>query len=335
MVVKKKPKVYQKPPDKYHFEKQAQDLSLQNVHGFSIIEPDYSENSDKLEEKVPLHAISWGWNASKRAGNATEVEIREPGMVQRSIKQNYMTSGAGTHHSVLLSDDGSAYTFGEGRSGQLGIGNPFSDHLGGYIQSFPRETNPTGITKFGRGIKRDIKMVEIACGCNFSIGREINVTEALRHCLGYMHLLVIIIIWATTTDILLLLIVQTKRTTSEYCKTFKNVSRKPHNTKGLKNILFVFTNRLSKYAKMFSITLSDVVYCPPRTVSRRARSRRAALFMGQRSPRTAWCWTVCVYGVLSKCYSPHGRPQGCPGSSGSSSCTCDRLKRCSLLMGRR
>lgn len=189
--MKRKKKVpCQPPPEKYHFEKKASDLALQKVYGISILEPEYeTEKTKPTDEPAPLYAISWGWNASKRAGNVTAVEVREPSMVQRSIKHSYMTASAGMHHSVLLSDDGSAYTFGEGRSGQLGIGNPFSDHLGGYIQSFPRAANPTGSTKYSRGRKRDIKMVEVAAGCNFSIGREMNLQEALRLCLGYVFII--------------------------------------------------------------------------------------------------------------------------------------------------
>jgi hypothetical protein len=184
LVKRRKTRAYKAPPENYHYEKKVPELTLQKTYGMSIAEPDY-ESMKATSEPAPLYAISWGWNASKRAGNVTAVEVREPSMVQRSIKHSYMTASAGKHHSVLLSDDGSAYTFGEGRVGQLGIGNPFVDHLGGYIQSFPREVNPTGTSKFSRGKKRDIKMVEVVGGCNFSVGREMNLQEAMRLCLGF------------------------------------------------------------------------------------------------------------------------------------------------------
>ena len=40
-------------------------------------------------------------------------------MVQRSIEHRYITSSAGKHHSVLNSEDGAIYTFGEGHGGNI------------------------------------------------------------------------------------------------------------------------------------------------------------------------------------------------------------------------
>lgn len=190
MAIKKKKKVYQQPPAKYYYEKVVPELSIQEANGYDVVPFDVTVSQDiarlRRSEKAPLYAVSWGWNACKRAGNATELEVREPSLVQRSIKHNYITGGAGKHHSVLVSDDGIAFTYGEGRSGQLGIGTMFSDHLGGFIQSFPRESIPTGAMKTDRAVKRDIKLIEIACGSNFSIGRELSTAEALHLCVGWV-----------------------------------------------------------------------------------------------------------------------------------------------------
>ena len=179
-MVSKAKKKYKKLSEKYKPGKAIESFSTSQLLGYSFgINSNSEENQD-----VPLYAVSWGWNASKRAGNATEVEVREPNMVQRSIKLNYIAASAGKHHSVLISDDGMPYTFGEGRKGQLGIGNPFSDHLGGYIQSFPRQTNPSGELRVSRTTLRDVKLIDIKSGSNFTIGREMNLEEGISSCVG-------------------------------------------------------------------------------------------------------------------------------------------------------
>ena len=61
---------------------------------------------DPPKKYLPLYAFAWGWNASGRAGNATESKLISPSHVQRSIKSRYIASAAGKHHSLLVTDEG-------------------------------------------------------------------------------------------------------------------------------------------------------------------------------------------------------------------------------------
>ena len=113
-----------------------------------------------------------------RPGNATDVEVREPNMVQRSVSNHgYISTSPGKHHSVLCSNTGIIKCFGEGHHGELGIGE--GKESTNFIQAFPRDTAPTGVVREDRDYKRDIKFVESGAGCNFSIAREVNDTEAI------------------------------------------------------------------------------------------------------------------------------------------------------------
>ena len=47
------------------------------------------------------------------------------------------------------------------------------------IQSFPRDTAPTGNVRKGHNYNRDLKFIETGAGCNFNVSREINANEAV------------------------------------------------------------------------------------------------------------------------------------------------------------
>lgn len=89
---------------------------------FTLIdEDDPIKDEDRFYKDIYLHAAAWGWNANHRCGHLTATELDEPHHVQRSKKRNYIAAAAGKHHSLLISDRGVVYTFGDGRKGQLGV----------------------------------------------------------------------------------------------------------------------------------------------------------------------------------------------------------------------
>ena len=150
----------------YYFERRPFDLNSESIRGYGPL-------SNPLPNpgpfRPPIYAIAWGWNSGGRAGNVTEVNITIPRQVQRSISENYISVAAGKHHSLVVNDKGVVFSFGEGRKGQLGYGNPFTEEIigkGGQTQSYPRQVTPSGIYKYGR----DIKITQVACGSHFSVG---------------------------------------------------------------------------------------------------------------------------------------------------------------------
>mmetsp|Transcript_30793 Transcript_30793/g.68000 ORF Transcript_30793/g.68000 Transcript_30793/m.68000 type:complete len:164 (-) Transcript_30793:23-514(-) len=104
-----------------------------------------------------LYPAGWGWNSGGRAGHITAEEVREPAMMQRCMPkgESYISCAAGTNHTLLVSDAGQVYALGEGRWGQLGLGNPFTGALrkGGTYQSTPREVTPSGAYKYHADMK--------------------------------------------------------------------------------------------------------------------------------------------------------------------------------------
>lgn len=182
-----KPKLRQADPS-YVFEPRPNELNSLLIRGYGPL-------SNPIELKQPfrpiVYAISWGWNSGGRcfrlspfrcellisvcfirAGNVTAENIHIPSQVQKSITETYIAAAAGTHHSLLVSDKGLVYSFGEGDKGQLGYGNMFNSELsgkGGKVQSFPRQVNPSGELKYGC----DIKVSQVGCGRFFSVAREV------------------------------------------------------------------------------------------------------------------------------------------------------------------
>ena len=139
------------------------------------------------EKKLPaIYPAAWGWNANGRAGNITEEQVSVPRFTQKSADNRFIACAAGYHHSLLVADNGVVYSFGEGRDGQLGYGNPFFDRpkKGGDVQVIPRAVNPSGVIKNGR----DLKIVEVACGGTFSLAREGGNEEGVALCHGLQTL---------------------------------------------------------------------------------------------------------------------------------------------------
>ena len=173
----------------YYFEETVKDLSESDVsnHGIFTAEVTASTVRGKLKitevdieykkQLPPLYPVAWGWNSGGRAGNITEFEIFKPKQVQKSISNNYIGSAAGASHSLIVSDEGNVFSFGEGRYGQLGYGNQFSNEhpKGGVIQAYPRAVGPSG----GWNKGRDIKVVQVGCGSTYSLAREVCPAEGV------------------------------------------------------------------------------------------------------------------------------------------------------------
>ena len=123
------------------------------------------------EPHPPLYPVGWGWNCSGCTGNITVVEIFNPKQIQRSAQHNHIGSAAGTNHSLIVSDAGKVFSFGDGKYGQLGYGNKFINEQvkGAITQAYPKPVAPPEGLKRGRGAK----VVEVGCGSIFSIAREI------------------------------------------------------------------------------------------------------------------------------------------------------------------
>ena len=142
---------------------------------------------EKLENSSsPLYPIAWGWNANGRCGNMTASELREPGHVQRTAHKRFTSCASAKHHSVLVSEVGNIYSFGEGRSDQLGLGNAITAKAakGGLIQTFPKQVNPSGNVRYWR----DFRIVQVTCGDFFTVAREFTEDEGVALCKGLAEL---------------------------------------------------------------------------------------------------------------------------------------------------
>ena len=180
---KKKTRNYKTVDPRHAFEPQARQLEELD---FKPTKP-YEVDPDAKKPYFPLWAVSWGWNSGGRAGNSTAVELRTPGHVQKSVKQRYIACATGKHHSLLVTDRGRVFSFGEGRCKQLGMGNPITNEpvKGGFSQAFPVQVNPSGELRYGH----DIKVVEVAAGNSFSVAREADVEEAMELSTGLRYLI--------------------------------------------------------------------------------------------------------------------------------------------------
>jgi len=181
MVVRKKKRNLQPLPDKYKWDgKYVADYDEHTYTG-NAGKAEVARSESSSSSAVPLYAVCWGWNAAGRAGNATAVELRLPRMVHKSTQRKYIACAAGSQHSLLVSDRGIVYSFGDGRKGQLGYGNDFMHQpgvkrpKGGIVQSFPRQVNPSGSIQFGH----DLKIAQVGCGRGFSIAREMTHHEGV------------------------------------------------------------------------------------------------------------------------------------------------------------
>lgn len=151
----------------------------------SVLDPIRDEIVTSRTETT-LYATAWGWNANHRIGNLTIDQLYEPRQIQRSNQRNYIDCSAGKHHSLLLSDHGIIFSFGDGRQGQLGYGNLFTGNpiKGGIVQATPASVTPTGNLKFGR----DLQCAEVVAGGTFSIAREASPEEGAKRVVGFLSL---------------------------------------------------------------------------------------------------------------------------------------------------
>ena len=135
-------------------------------------------------EQVPVYPIGWGWNSAGRAGNLTDDQVDKPRYVQQSAGNRFIGCAAGMHHSLLVSDNGTVFSFGDGRKGQLGYGNAFLSTDDTPLQMRPRQITPTGHL---RG-PRDMKYIEVGAGYEFSVAREASNEEGVDMCRGLRQL---------------------------------------------------------------------------------------------------------------------------------------------------
>lgn len=137
------------------------------------------------------HIAGWGWNSESRAGNLTETVLPIPRQVQRSKDLSVIDVSAGMHHSLLVTNEGIVYSFGDGRKSQLGYGNPFNTDdptptfgKTGMMQAIPSPITPTGLLKLGR----DVQCIQVAAGGTFSVAREPSPEEAAKVVNGFLEL---------------------------------------------------------------------------------------------------------------------------------------------------
>jgi len=141
--------------------------------------------------KTPLYVVSWGWNDSGRCGNLTASEIRAPQQIQKQSRSvTVIDCCAGMHHSLLLSDEGLVYAIGDGRRGQLGIGNQFSssnnnnEKPNSALQGIARQATPSGDYRN----RCDIRASQIAAGGSFSLSKELSLEEGVDLVPGFSAL---------------------------------------------------------------------------------------------------------------------------------------------------
>lgn len=179
MVLRKK-RVHVDPPAKFKYEKDTVNYTEYTARGYGDLAPVL----DGVDPRPQLYPISWGWNASGRTGNATATEVRSPSLVQKSKGNLFVAGAAAHHHSLLVTDDGNVFSFGDGRKGQLGYGNTVIPVDKDYVQKpheknvrqcYPRQVTPSGELKFGK----DIRVSQVGGGLHFSIARELSVEEGI------------------------------------------------------------------------------------------------------------------------------------------------------------
>ena len=178
----KRRRTYAKPPEKFHFEKDVRDTDFSDRFYLRNIKNENESGSFKN----PLYPVSWGWNDSGRAGNITDDSIYEVKRVQQTHQERIIAAAAGKHHSLIVSEEGNVYTFGDNKHWQLGYGNPFTTLTPQKepAQYYPRQVTPTGHLRYGR----DFKVTEVGGGASYSIAREASSVDAVKFSKGMLAL---------------------------------------------------------------------------------------------------------------------------------------------------
>ena len=107
--------------------------------------------------------FAWGRQGSGRLGNGTTNDTASSGVIDITNKFNFESGDypidveAGEHHSMLLTNKGYVYTWGENARGQLGSGNT---------------TDSSTPVKITDGSLKDKKIVEISAGSEHSLARD-------------------------------------------------------------------------------------------------------------------------------------------------------------------
>lgn len=183
MVVLKKRRVYQKPPDKHYFEQTVKDYDAFTGRQYGDLdEPKYDTHLPRTRPQ--LFAMSWGWNANSRAGNLTDLVVSAPSHVQHTKGHRFVSAAAAKHHSLLVSDEGIVYSVGEGSKGQLGYGNAFVETSNQFLRCYPKQITPSGEIEFDK----DIRISQVGGGLHFSVARELSIEEGVDLVVGFRQL---------------------------------------------------------------------------------------------------------------------------------------------------
>lgn len=96
---------------------------------------------------------SWGHNSYMQLGNGGSSPGLTPTILSRNLNRKVVAISCGSHHSMVLTDDGEVYAWGYNNCGQIGSGSTSN-------QTTPRKVNACIGTK---------RIVHIACGQTSSL----------------------------------------------------------------------------------------------------------------------------------------------------------------------
>lgn len=107
-----------------HFEERI--MQLRPVKALSSHRVNYIAVANGSEHMIAITdgglAYSWGYNDRGQLGHGTTTsKIHTPTLIEALQEQCAITAGVSYHHSAVVTDDGSLYTFGMNDCGQLGI----------------------------------------------------------------------------------------------------------------------------------------------------------------------------------------------------------------------
>jgi alpha-tubulin suppressor-like RCC1 family protein len=86
---------------------------------------------------------TWGSNAGKQCGRGTSAYYTRPGPISTTGMENIVKVKAGSAHNVALKNDGTVWTWGSNKYGQLGKGYVLDGYDGEYLNN--RSYNPAPV----------------------------------------------------------------------------------------------------------------------------------------------------------------------------------------------
>ncbi|XP_044947260.1 protein RCC2-like [Hordeum vulgare subsp. vulgare] len=100
--------------------------------------------------------FSWGRNEKGQLGHGDTLLRNLPTVVSKLSKYNIIAAGVGRNHTVVVTDEGESFAFGDNKHGQLGMGSLRS---GFTLQELRCQPVPSLVTKATNAI----------CGANFNV----------------------------------------------------------------------------------------------------------------------------------------------------------------------